>query len=72
MREGGLLVYATCTFRTEENEGVALDFERAHPAFRRVLPGLAGEARSPDGFVRTWPHRHGTDGFFAAAWERAG
>ena len=23
-----------------------------------------------DGFLRTFPHRHGTDGFFAAALER--
>jgi 16S rRNA (cytosine967-C5)-methyltransferase len=22
-------------------------------------------------FLRLWPHRHGTDGFFAAAWQRA-
>ena len=21
-------------------------------------------------FLRLWPHRHGTDGFFAAVWER--
>jgi len=21
--------------------------------------------------LRLWPHRHGTDGFFAAVWERA-
>lgn len=70
VRAGGRLVYATCTFRAEENEGVALAFERAHPAFRRVLPGLAREARSPDGFARTWPHRHGTDGFFMARFRR--
>jgi 16S rRNA (cytosine967-C5)-methyltransferase len=21
-------------------------------------------------FLRLWPHRHATDGFFAAAWQR--
>ncbi|MES1163006.1 MAG: SAM-dependent methyltransferase, partial [Rhizobacter sp.] len=21
-------------------------------------------------YLRLWPHRHGTDGFFAAVWER--
>ena len=23
-------------------------------------------------FLRLWPHRHGTDGFFAAVWQRQG
>ena len=71
VRAGGRLVYATCTFRAEEDEGVAVEFERAHPGFRRIHPALAGEALTPEGFVRTWPHRHGTDGFFAAVWEKA-
>jgi 16S rRNA C967 or C1407 C5-methylase (RsmB/RsmF family) len=22
------------------------------------------------GHLRPWPHRHGTDGFFSAAWQR--
>jgi len=69
VRPGGRLVYATCTLRREENEGVALAFERAHPGFARSpvpSPALA----TPEGFLRTWPHRHGTDGFFAAAWRR--
>jgi 16S rRNA (cytosine967-C5)-methyltransferase len=70
LRPGGRLVYATCTFRAEENESVALAFEASHPGFRRVQPTPARGALTPDGFVRTWPHRHGTDGFFAAAWAR--
>jgi 16S rRNA (cytosine967-C5)-methyltransferase len=80
LRPGGRLVYATCTFRREENEEVALAFERRRPDLDRVPalpPGLAvarnGGAPGPlgaDGFLRTWPHRHGTDGFFAAAWIR--
>ena len=40
---------------------------------------IAGWARSHveqaselvrDGFLRLWPHRHATDGFFAAVWQR--
>ncbi|MBX7096469.1 MAG: RsmB/NOP family class I SAM-dependent RNA methyltransferase [Myxococcaceae bacterium] len=64
LQPGGLLVYATCTFRREENEAVAEAFERAHPRLERTPPTLAG----PDGFLRLWPHRQGTDGFFAACW----
>jgi 16S rRNA (cytosine967-C5)-methyltransferase len=79
VRPGGRLVYATCTFRSEENAEAAEAFEREHDAFRRVaaLPEGAVSAAAAaavvgaDGFLRTWPHRHGTDGFFAAAWVRA-
>jgi 16S rRNA (cytosine967-C5)-methyltransferase len=70
VRPGGRLVYATCTFRREENEGVAEAFEAARPGWRRVRPDGPGEVIGADLFLRTFPHRHGTDGFFAAAWER--
>jgi 16S rRNA (cytosine967-C5)-methyltransferase len=60
VRPGGRLVYATCTIRSEENEDVARAFERAHP----------GLTREPDAFFRTFPHREGTDAFFAARWTR--
>lgn len=69
VRPGGRLAYATCTIRREENETVALEFERARPSFERIR--LSGQAASDEGFVRTWPHRHGTDGFFGALWRRA-
>jgi 16S rRNA (cytosine967-C5)-methyltransferase len=52
------IVYATCTLRREENEDVA-----------RQLDGT-GWRRAGD-FFRWLPHLHGTDGFFAAVWERA-
>jgi 16S rRNA (cytosine967-C5)-methyltransferase len=68
---GGRLVYATCTIRREENEAVVEALEAAHPALRRVRPEVPAEVVGPDGLLRTWPHRHGTDGFFAAAWERS-
>lgn len=34
----GYLTYSTCTFAPEENEGVILDFLRAHPEFEVVEP----------------------------------
>jgi len=71
VRPGGRLVYATCTFRREEDEAVALAFEAAHPGFARTPPPADPSVLTPDGFLRTWPHRHGTDGFFAAVWTRS-
>jgi 16S rRNA (cytosine967-C5)-methyltransferase len=70
VRPGGRLLYATCTFRRAENEGVALAFEAAHPGWRRIRPEAPAAVLGPDGFLRAMPHRHGTDGFFAAAWDR--
>jgi 16S rRNA (cytosine967-C5)-methyltransferase len=72
VRPGGTLVYATCTFRRAENDEVALAFEAAHPAFARIAPPLPPGVVGPDRFARTWPQRHGTDAFFAAAWVRPG
>lgn len=68
---GGLLVYATCTFREAENEAVAKHFESRRPEFERLRPALCRSVVSDEGFVRTLPHLHGTDAFFAAQWRRA-
>ncbi|MBM4377768.1 MAG: RsmB/NOP family class I SAM-dependent RNA methyltransferase [Deltaproteobacteria bacterium] len=68
LRPGGRLVYATCTLRHEENEAVAEAFEARHPQLRRVLPDWAAPF-AHHGCFRALPHRHGTDGFFAAAWD---
>ncbi|MGB3069739.1 MAG: RsmB/NOP family class I SAM-dependent RNA methyltransferase [Ottowia sp.] len=80
LKPGGRLVYATCSLLEEENESVAKAFETAHSGFsplglRDVLDALrvpqAKSLCSPDGqYLRLWPHRHATDGFFAASWVR--
>lgn len=75
---GGRLVYATCTtLRRENEEVVARILEAAGPEWERVAPKeVLGKAKtadiaSDDGWaLRTWPHRHGMDGFFAAALRR--
>jgi 16S rRNA (cytosine967-C5)-methyltransferase len=70
VRPGGTLAYATCTFRRDEDEAVALAFEAAEPGFERRAPHAPAAVLTPEGFLRTWPHRHGTDAFFAATWTR--
>jgi 16S rRNA (cytosine967-C5)-methyltransferase len=67
---GGTLVYATCTFRRPEDEEVALAFEARHLEFQRLRPEAPADCVTPEGFLRTWPHRQGCDAFFAAAWTR--
>jgi 16S rRNA (cytosine967-C5)-methyltransferase len=69
VKPGGRLVYATCSVLHEENEAQVEAFLAAHPAFALVRPeGMA--SAHPDYLVLT-PAQHNTDGFFAAAFERA-
>jgi 16S rRNA (cytosine967-C5)-methyltransferase len=75
VKPGGRLVYATCSILQEENENIAAEFQARQPGFRPLSCGelLAGQRIALDTgpYLRLWPHRHGTDGFFAAAFERA-
>jgi len=74
VKPGGLLVYATCSFARAEDEDVAA--AAVLPRFERVpVAELLGPLASPLGAgidLRLWPHRHGTDGFYAAAFRRRG
>lgn len=74
LKPGGRLVYATCSILSEENEAVAERFAAARPEFTVLSCAelLAAQRISLDTGerLRLWPHRHGTDGFFAAAFER--
>ena len=70
LEPGGTLLYATCSTSTEENEEVVEEFLSRHPEFvledlRPLFPFLA-PLMTERGFFRSWPHRHGMDGFFAA------
>ncbi len=80
VKSGGRLVYATCSVLPQENEDIAQAFALSHPDF--VPLDLAQELVrlkvqdgtqlcTPSGrYLRMWPHRHDTDGFFAAVWVR--
>ncbi len=83
LKPGGRLVYATCSVLPQENEAIALAFTAANQDFtpleaRDILihlkvEGAASLCSGPASggeFLRLWPHRHGTDGFFAAVWQR--
>ncbi|HEY0818817.1 MAG TPA: RsmB/NOP family class I SAM-dependent RNA methyltransferase, partial [Rhizobacter sp.] len=79
VKPGGRLVYATCSVLAQEDEAIVTQFTESHGKEFRLLPAadLLEKAHVSEAstlvrgdFLRLWPHRHGTDGFFAAAWER--
>ena len=76
LKPGGRLVYATCSLLPEENEQIVDAFLAAQPAFARLSAqavlgeqGIDIELSGAD--LHLLPHRHGTDGFYAAVLERA-
>jgi len=75
VKPSGRLVYATCSILAEENEAVTVAFQARHRDFEPLACGeLLAAQRIPldtGERLRLWPHLHGTDGFFAAAYARA-
>jgi 16S rRNA (cytosine967-C5)-methyltransferase len=74
---GGRLIYATCTVLRAENQAVVERLMAARPGLELVSPKeIWGAARAvplcdPSAtFLEVLPHRHGTDGFFAAVLRR--
>jgi 16S rRNA (cytosine967-C5)-methyltransferase len=71
---GGRLVYATCSLLNEENDAIVEQFLATHPDFGLVpMHQVLAEQRIPlemGDTLKMLPHKHGTDGFFAAVMER--
>lgn len=80
---GGYIIYSTCTFSTEENEQVVLDFLREHPDFELVpvkdeLKAVTADGISiegdTDGVLRNcrrfYPHVSKGEGQFVALLKR--
>lgn len=74
VRPGGVLVYATCTLSRVENEQVVEAFLERHRDFAvdEAAVHLPDAARpmSAGPYFLALPHRHDTDGFFAARMRR--
>lgn len=60
LRQGGTLVFSTCTFNNIENEGTVRSFLETHPAFELL------ETK------RLWPHKDKGEGHFVAKFVKAG
>lgn len=83
LKPGGRLVYSTCTFSPEENEGVISDFLHAHPDFsieeleipwfdRGRPEWISNPADGLEHTFRLWPHKLRGEGHFAAVLRRDG
>jgi NOL1/NOP2/sun family putative RNA methylase len=84
LHPGGRLVYSTCTFAPEENEGSISRFLNRHPEFEvlpvKKLPGM--ESGRPDWItepaqgiehtLRLWPHKLAGEGHFLAVLQKQG
>lgn len=68
VKPNGKFVYATCSLLREENEEQIEKFLERHPDFEIAPIDETLGLGSP--FMRLTPHRHRTDGFFAAALRR--
>jgi 16S rRNA (cytosine967-C5)-methyltransferase len=66
-RNGGRIVYSTCSSEPEENESVVERFLASHPEFRLEAPAaMTGPFVDAAGYFRTLPFRDGLEAFFAA------
>jgi len=63
---GGRLVYATCSLLACENADVVATTDLAAAPLAEVLDPALVTAFEREGAFTATPHRHGTDGFFAA------
>jgi 16S rRNA (cytosine967-C5)-methyltransferase len=75
VRPAGRLIYATCSVLPEENEDQAEHFLMTHPQFERLDAAALLHSRCAGlalagPYMQLRPDKHGTDGFFAAVFER--
>lgn len=73
LKDGGRLVYSTCTLNPKENDEICNRFLEEHPEFEavKVLPELRRYSEN-DKYLTLMPHIHSTDGFFVAVFQKNG
>lgn len=70
LRPEGRLVYSVCTFPRAETDAVC-DAILRHRADLLPIETPGPEGSDPAHRHRLWPHRHGTDGMFVAAFQKS-
>ena len=71
VRPGGRLVYSTCTFAPEEDEGAVAAFLERHPEFTPEIIETPWFVPVENGGHRMWPHKLLGEGHFAAVLKKA-
>ena len=71
IKVGGFLIYSTCTIETKENIEIISKFIKENPEFKLVnieesIKNKEDFTTLKDGYIKMFPHIHGTDGFFIA------
>ncbi|MEX1264062.1 MAG: 16S rRNA (cytosine(967)-C(5))-methyltransferase RsmB [Actinomycetota bacterium] len=66
---GGRIVYSVCTFPRAETDAAADAIMRHRPDLE---PAMIEGPDGPAARIRLWPHRHGSDGMFIAAFTKNG
>ena len=61
-------MYSTCTTEPEENQEMVKQFLDRHSEFQveNASKFVSNDLVSEQGFIETFPHKHGMDGSFAA------
>ncbi len=70
IKQGGRIIYSTCSLEKEENELVCQQFLVENRGFHLVKPNIAERLLTTDGFARTFPQNDSMDGFFIAMFEK--
>ena len=73
LKDGGRLVYSTCTLNPKENSEVCDRFLSEHPEFSavKIMPDMPRYS-DDDNYLTLMPHIHSTDGFFVAVFCKDG
>lgn len=65
VKDGGILLYSTCTVFPEENLQNVERFLKIHPEFE-LTPFTVGKLNAEKGYITLLPNEYPTDGFFIA------
>lgn len=72
LKNGGELIYSTCTLTKTENQLVVEKFLKENKDFEQIKVSLPNNQLTleEDGSITIYPHQYGTDGFFISRFKK--